>query len=129
MNVHEALSQLPIKKQIYIKWKFNLWFQQDKRLTEEQLLKQLSVKTLDTYHRFEKSDEYKAFVSIYLASKSAQDMLELYEIVKSKAANGDIKAIDMLLKLQKEIEMQKKAAEQFFQAVDDGSDEDDNLIV
>lgn len=124
MNIHQALRYLPFKKQIYIKWKFNLWFDQEKMLTEEQVLKQLDVKSFNAYHRFEKSDEYKAFVSIYLASKSAQDMLDIYETVKSKATNGDMKAIEMMLKLQKEIDLKKKAAEQFFQAVEDDQGDD-----
>lgn len=122
MNIYDALKQLPPKKRIYCKWKFNLWFDQERKMTEEELMKQLGVKSLNAYVRWEREDDYKHFVSVYLASKSAQDMLDIYETVRQKANNGDMKAIDMMLKLQREINAHKKAAEQYFTEVE----EDDN---
>jgi hypothetical protein len=122
MDIHRVLQQLPPKKRIYLKWKFNLWFDQEKKLTEQEILQQLGVKTLNGYIRWEKSEDYKHFVSVYLASKSAQDMLNIYETVKDKASKGDMKAIDMMLKLQREINAHKKAAEEYFAGAEDDDD-------
>lgn len=125
MTVYEALKQLPPKKRIYVKWKFGLFFDQERQMTEEELMKQLGVKTLNSYIRWERDDDYKNFVSIYLASKTAQDMLDIYETVKSKASNGDMKAIEMMLKLQREFNANKKQAEAYF--AEDEDEEDDGL--
>ncbi|WP_274366307.1 hypothetical protein [Paenibacillus thermotolerans] len=127
MNIYEALKQLPPKKRIYCKWKFNLWFDQERQMTEEELMKQLGVKSLNAYVRWEREDDYKHFVSVYLASKTADDLLDVYEVVRDKAIKGDPKAIDTLLKLQNQITAHKKAAEQYFADVEE--DEDDGLEV
>ena len=54
-------------------------------------------------HQWEKSPEYERLINIMLAEHSANDLLEIYNIVRENAKKGDDKAIKTYLILNKEI--------------------------
>lgn len=125
MNIYDVLKQLPLKKQMYIKWKFNLWFDSEKEVTEEELLERLNLRSLATFTRWERTEEYKHVVSVILSSKAAQDLLDVYNAVKAKVTeNADAKSVDMMLKLIKEIDAHKKVADGYFNKIEDVEDDD-----
>lgn len=126
MTIYEVLKKLPFKKQLYVKYKFNLWMNRDTPMTEEEFLKQVDLKTMGTYYRWERTPEFKHITSIVLATKQANDLLEIYEKLKAKVeSNPNPKDIEMMLKLMKEINLHNKEAEKFFAA--DDEDVDDEL--
>lgn len=126
MTIYEVLKKLPYKKQIYIKWKFNIWMDKEKRMSEEEFLKQVDLKTMGTYNRWERTPEFRHVQSIVLATKQANDLLTIYENLKKKVeADPNPKDIEMMLKLMKEINLHNKEAEKYFSA--DDEDEEDEL--
>lgn len=68
VTLHEALKQISWDKAEYFKWKYpDARF--DQRLpikTEEEFLRVVSKKTINTYLRWEKTQEYKALVALYV---------------------------------------------------------------
>lgn len=127
MTIYDVLKKLPYKKQLYVKYKFNLWMDREKEMTEAEFLKQVDLKSMGTYYRWERTPEFKHITSIVLATKQANDLLEIYEQLKIKVeSNPNPKDIEMMLKLMKEINLHNKEAEKFF-AKNDEEDEDDDL--
>lgn len=127
MTIYDVLKKLPYKKQLYVKYKFNLWMDREKEMTEAEFLKQVGLKSMGTYYRWERTPEFKHITSIVLATKQANDLLEIYEQLKIKVeSNPNPKDIEMMLKLMKEINLHNKEAEKFF-ANNDEEDEDDDL--
>ncbi|MFI2857559.1 hypothetical protein ACH6EH_10470 [Paenibacillus sp. JSM ZJ436] len=126
MTIYEVLKKLPYKKQLYIKYKFNLWMDREKQMTEEEFLKQVDLKSMGTYYRWERTPEFKHITSIVLATKQANDLLKIYETLKLKVeANPNPKDIEMMLKLMKEINLHNKEAESFFTTPE--NEEEDEL--
>ncbi|WP_438496720.1 hypothetical protein [Paenibacillus sp. IHBB 3054] len=126
MTIYDVLKKLPYKKQLYIKYKFNIWMQNERNMTEEEFLKQVDLKGMGTYYRWERSPEYKHIVSIVLAAKQANDLLTIYENLKKKVeSDPNPKDIEMMLKLMKEINLHNKEAERFFSATGKDDEEDD----
>jgi len=125
MNIYDGIKKLPFKKQYYIKWKFNLWFDQEKTMSEEELLKLLQMKSLNAFIKWEKTDEYKAIQSLVLSYRSTQDLLEIYNVVSEKAKTGDEKAIKLFMQLDKEIQLHKKQAEKIFNKSKSDVEDDD----
>ncbi|ABO48924.1 conserved hypothetical protein [Desulforamulus reducens MI-1] len=111
-DLEEALSKISEKKRKYFRFKFNIPFQGRpmKQTTLEEICKYIGVRNLQYFDDWEATDEYKNLVNIYLNSKTANDLLEIYNSVSEKAKQGDAKAIDTLLKLQKEIQANIKSA-------------------
>ncbi|ABO50647.1 conserved hypothetical protein [Desulforamulus reducens MI-1] len=107
-----ALSKISEKKRKYFRWKFNIPFggRPMNQTTIEEICKYTNVKNPQYFSDWEKTTEYEYLVNIYLNSKTANDLLEIYNIVAEKAKQGDAKAIDTLLKLQKEIQANIKSA-------------------
>lgn len=130
INIYSALKKIPFDKQEYFKYKFpDIRF--DKTLpekTEEEFLKVVGKKTMNTYYRWEKSDEYKALVALYLQSKTANDLVDVYSAVVNNAQKGDDKSVKLLLLLQKEINEHAKQANKAF-TVDEEKEEDDELEI
>ncbi|WP_273484732.1 hypothetical protein [Desulforamulus ruminis] len=106
------LSKVNVKKRKYFRWKFNIPFggREMQQKTIEEICKYTMVKNPQYFDDWEKTDEYKHLVNIYLNSKAANDLLDIYNSVSEKAKQGDTKAIDTLLKLQKEIQANIKQA-------------------
>lgn len=100
--------------------------QNERNMTEEEFLKQVDLKGMGTYYRWERSPEYKHIVSIVLAAKQANDLLTIYENLKKKVeSDPNPKDIEMMLKLMKEINLHNKEAEKFFSASGKDDEEDD----
>jgi hypothetical protein len=112
ITIEKALQDLPTHdKRLYFKWKFGLWFNTTdiKDMTPEEFLEATGKKSFATYKRWERSPEYQNLIYIYLNSRAANDLLEIYEVVSAKAKEGDTKCIDQLIKLQKEIKSNIKS--------------------
>jgi len=128
MNIYAALKQVKDwRKAEYFKWKFDIRY--DRRLfkkTEEQFLHFVGRGTINPYIEWEKSDEYLELVNIYLHSKTANDLVEIYEAVAEKAKTGDKGSIEMFLKLSKDISSTTKQAKKNMKVEED---EDIGLIL
>lgn len=129
-NIFTALKK--VKNQDHIKyfiWKFNLEFDKTReKKTEEQFLNSVRAKTMNPFYRWERTAEYGALVRIYLASKSANEELELYEKVRHESMQDDAPAQTRKLY----IAMTQNLQNQFnglmnFLGVDEEEDEDKEL--
>lgn len=80
-----------------------------KQKTIEEICKFTTVKNPQYFLDWEKTDEFKHLVNIYLNSQTANELLDIYNVVLEKAKTGDNKAIDTLLRLQKEIQTNIKS--------------------
>lgn len=131
MNIHEALQAIPFKKREYFKWKHNIQFDQSAPAkTEEEFLKSVELKTLNTFHRWERTQEYKSLLLLLLESKVANDLEDIYKIVTDKAKEGDEKSIRLFLSMQKDIQQNAKLAVKTFTVVEDEEiEEDDDLVL
>lgn len=122
------LKKLPYKKQLYAKYKFHIWMNQEREISEEEFLKQVDLKSMGTYHRWERTPEFKHITSMILATKQANDLLEIYEKLKAKVeSNPNPKDIEMMLKLMKEINLHNKEAEYYFSDVESEGNAEDEL--
>jgi len=65
MNIYDGIKKLPFKKQYYIKYKFNLWFDQEKTMTEEELQKLLQMKSLNSLNAGKRQMNIKPFNHLY----------------------------------------------------------------
>lgn len=112
MNIYEALNNIKNrKKREYFKWKFDLRY--DQRLpkkTEDEFLKQVEMRTLNSFLEWEKSEEYRNLLAIYLNTRFDQDLEEIYSSLADKAKEGDEKSIKLLLQMGKEIKEYSKQA-------------------
>lgn len=129
MNIYDVIAKLPLPKSQYVKYKFNLWFDTNKTMTEEEFLKTVNKKTMNSFHRWERTDEFRHIASMVLATKTAQDLIDMYEAVRDKAIKGDEKSVKLLLTLQKEIDHHKQQALKAFGDIVEQKDEDDDLEI
>ena len=132
ITIEQALNKLPYTKAEYFKWKFGIGFVDRGDVTEEQFLKRVRRSNIKVFERWERTEEYKNLVAIYLNSKTANDLLEVYDVVSKKAKKGDSRCIEQLLKLQKEIRETAKLADMSFNNSSKKSkkeDDGDNLII
>lgn len=132
MNIHDALKTINWMKAEYFKYKFpELRYDQSKPLkSEKDFLRSVNRKTINPFLKWEKTVEYKNLVQLYLNTKIADDMQEVYSIVSDKAKSGDDKAVRLFLTLQKEIQDSAKlAAKAFEQNNDEDIEEDIDLIL
>lgn len=105
MTLEEALKKVHYKKRAYFRWKFGLKFQESNKEfhSEEEFLEHMKLKSILPFQRWERTNEYRKLVALYLQGKYGNDLIEIYDAVVEKAKKGDGKAVDTLLKLQKEI--------------------------
>ena len=130
MNITEALQAIPFKKQEYFKWKHNLQFDQSAPAkTKDQFLKYVELKSLNTFHRWERTQEYKNLLLLLLESKVANDLEDIYSIVTDKAKEGDEKSIRLFLSMQKDIQSNAKLAAKTFVKVEDEEDTEDDYLL
>ncbi len=127
MNIYDVIAKLSMPKSQYVKYKFNLWFDTNKTMTEKEFLKTVNKKTMNSFHRWERTDEFRHIASMVLATKTAQDLIDMYEAVRDKAIKGDEKSVKLLLTLQKEIDHQKQQALKAFGNIVEQDEEDDDL--
>jgi len=127
-ELEDALMQVGDRARKYFRWKFDIPFGgvPMKQETLEEVCKFLGVRNPQYFKDWERTDEYKNLVNIYLNSKVANDILDIYNVVSEKAKKtGDPRAIDTLLKLQKEIQASIKLAKKKKK----DNDDDDGLIL
>lgn len=133
MNIYEALKQVPYLNSEYFKWKHNIRF--DRTLpqkSEEEFLKYINRKTLNGYIKWERTNEYKQLLTIYLDSLIANDLDEIYKVVREKALTGDPQSVKLFLQIQKDISSAAKTSGKAFNTnknIDNDSDEVDELEI
>jgi hypothetical protein len=124
MNIYEALDKVKNwRKREYFKWKFNLRY--DQRLPKksvEDFLKQVELKTLNPFLEWEKTEEYRNLLAIYLSTRFDHDLAEIYSNLAEKAKQGDEKSIKLLLQMGKDIKGFAKEALKEIHKEDDGED-------
>lgn len=129
MTLDQQLARTPLKYKRYFRWKFKLAVRgreyNDRPL--EEIMKIDSVKSKQTYLAWEKTDDYKHLVDLYILSHAANDLLEIYNVVLDKAKKGDSKAVDTVIKLQKSIAQNIKESSQDNNIVVAKDDEEDDL--
>ncbi len=106
-ELEEALSKVNDKVRKYFRWKYNIPFggRPMNQTSIEEICRYTNVKNPQYFDDWQKTDEYKHLVNIYLNSKTANDLIDIYNSVSEKAKQGDTRAIETLLKLQKEIQV------------------------
>lgn len=112
ITIYDALRKINWKKAEYFKFKFpDVRYDQSVPLkTEDDLLKLTHLKTMNSFLAWERTDEYKSLLMLYMASRVSDDFMEIYNIVIEQAKQGDDKAIKTFLSLQKEIRDNAKVA-------------------
>lgn len=104
MDIYDKLKTLSPKKRTYAIWRFNLEYNKDKeKNTPERLCEILGVKTLSEYIKWENSIEFMELTNLYLQTKFANDLEDVYAITVEKAKEGDTQSVKLLLELQKQI--------------------------
>ncbi|MBB2482971.1 hypothetical protein H5P36_22680 [Bacillus sp. APMAM] len=127
MNIYEALQNVSYKKQEYFKWKHDIRFNQSiPRKSEEEFLKVVDLKSLNTFHRWERTQEYKNLLLLLLESKVANDFDDIYKKVVEQAKTGDPQSVKLFLQLQKDIQSNAKLAAQTFTSVEDEDEQEDD---
>lgn len=128
-ELNEVLKRLSFKKAQYIRWKFNLWMDINKTMTEEEFLKTVDLKSINTFLRWERTNEFKHVVSLVLQGKQASDLMDIYDKVKKslEGDNPDNKRIEIMLKLMKEINSHAKEASKYFTGDVEVYDSDDGI--
>lgn len=131
MTLEEQLARTKLKYKRYFRWKFKLSVRgreyNDRPL--EEIMKIDGVKSKQTYYHWEKTDEYRHLVNLYILSHAANDLLEIYNAVLDKAKKGDSKAVDTVIKLQKSIAQNIKENSQNANNTVIEDDEEDDLII
>lgn len=133
MNIYEALNNVIFPKQEYFKWKHNIRY--DKTLpikSEEEFLKYVNRKSLNGFIKWEKSNEYKQLLVIYLESLIANDLDAIYKVVREKALTGDPQSVKLFLQIQKDISSAAKISGKAFNTnknIDNDLDEEDELEI
>ncbi|OLS37923.1 hypothetical protein BTR22_05280 [Alkalihalophilus pseudofirmus] len=130
MNIYDALSKITWRKREYFKWKHHIRY--DQRLpkkSEEEFLRFVSKKTMNSFLQWEKTSEYRQLLALYLDSRIANDLDDIYKSVSEKAKEGDPQAVKLYLQLQKEISSHAKQALKVFDNEEQEEEEDDLEIV
>lgn len=130
MNIHEALKQIDWQKADYFRYKFpDLRYYQERPLkSEQEFLRSVNRKSMNPFLKWEKTDEYKSLLMLYLSTKISDDFLDIYNITIDNAKKGDEKAIKIFLQLQKEIQQNAKMASKLFEKVEiEEESEDDDI--
>jgi len=130
MNIHDALKSVAWDRAEYFKYKFPaVRFDQTKEeKTVEDFLKVVGKKTMNPYLRWEKTQEYKALVSLMLQGRSADDLQEIYSVVTENAKTGDDKAVKLFMQLTREIDVYAKLAIKSMASVIEEEVEDDLIL-
>ncbi|WP_431809152.1 hypothetical protein [Brevibacillus agri] len=126
MNIYEALKNIRWDYSEYFKYKFGIRYDQTKPpKSQEDFLRLVGKKTMNPYILWERTKEYKDLVALYLQSRVANDLAEVYDKVSTKAKQtADEKNIKLMLTLHKEI---NEHAKQAFLQFKDVEEEDDGL--
>lgn len=129
MNIYDALKHVPWKKAEYFKWKHNIRYDQSlPKKTEQEFLRLVGLKSLNSFLAWEKSSQYKRLLSIYLNGLIANDLDEIYKKVAEKAKTGDPNSVKLFLQLQKNIgDFAKIAEKALIKDEEEEMEQDDGL--
>ncbi|MBS3679941.1 hypothetical protein KGF86_06930 [Ornithinibacillus massiliensis] len=111
MNIYQALKQTDFRFAEYFKYLHpELRFDRDRPLkSEEEFLKTVNRKSMSPFYRWEKSNEYKNLLMLYLDYKVNDDYEDIYNLVSKKAKEtGDPQTVKLFLQLQKDIQSNAK---------------------
>jgi two-component sensor histidine kinase len=127
VNIYEALKNTEWRFAEYFKYKFpDLRYDQSRPLkTEQDFLNLVARKSMNPFLNWEKTQEYKNLLMLYLDTKIADDFQEVYSIVSNKAKQGDEKAIKLFLQLQKEVSSMAKLSAKTFESIEDETEDDE----
>lgn len=104
MDIYEALKTLSPKKRTYAIWRFDLEYDKTKEKNSvERMCEILGTKTLSEYIKWENSIEFMELMNLYLQTKFANDLEEVYSVTVDKAKEGDVQSVKLMLQLMKEI--------------------------
>lgn len=131
MNLNDALKQVRnYRNAEYFKWKHDVRYDQRlEKKTEEEFLKYVQRRTMNSFISWERTAEYKMLLTLLLESKLADDLEEIYNIVTKSAKKGDDKAVRLFMSLQKEISSNAKVAQEAFkvsEVVEEDEDDEDS---
>ena len=125
MNIYEALQSVSYKKRQYFLWKHDInWDRRKPPKSEVDFMRSVGAKTMNGFIAFEKSEEYRRLMAIYLNTRFDNDLEEIYESLSKKAKDGDEKSVKLLLQLGKDIKQYAKDAAREFSAADDQEEDD-----
>lgn len=131
MNIHEALKSIDSKKAEYFKYLYpDLRYDQSKPIkNENDFLRLVERRTINSFLKWQKSQEYKNLLMLYLDTKVADDFEEIYKIVVDKAKQGDDKSVRLFVQLQKDIQQNAKLAAKTFGVIEDDVENDEDLDI
>ncbi|MEC1715930.1 hypothetical protein [Schinkia azotoformans] len=130
MNIDQALKQVAWQKAEYFKWKHDIKYDQTRnKKTEEQFMKLVNKRTMNSFLAWERTQEYANLVHLLMQSKVHNDLLQSYQQVSDKAVQGDEKSIKLLLDMSKVIKDYAKVASKEFEKNSEEIEEDDDLEI
>lgn len=118
VDIYDVLRSLTSRRKLYVKWRFNLWRALDiVPANEAELIERMKVKSLQPYRDWERSEEFKHILSLVLQANQAKDLEQIYNKVKERVNNEpNAKDVELMLKLQKEINELTKEAQNYYSA-------------
>lgn len=125
MNIYEALQSVSYKKRQYFLWKHDInWDRRKPPKSEVDFMRSVGAKTMNGFIAFEKTEDYRRLMAIYLNTRFDNDLAQIYDSLSEKAKDGDEKSVKLLLQLGKDIKQYAKEAAREFSAVDDQEEDD-----
>lgn len=103
-KLQKEIKKLPYHLEQYIYFRYPELKFQPTELTEEIFLERVGRKTMNTYNRFARSEQFRLIEALVLQEKMSKNIFKIYEEVSKKALEGNgSKAIADMLKLQKAV--------------------------
>lgn len=102
------------------------------KMTEKQFIKAYCDGSYGKFRGFKKwelTEEYQLIKNKLMFESINKDLLEVYEVVRAKAIEGDDKAIKTLFMLKKEIENNIKNIETKNESIESNQEEFDSLEI
>jgi len=125
VNIYEALQSVSYKKRQYFLWKHDInWDRRKPPKSEVDFMRSVGAKTMNGFIAFEKTEDYRRLMAIYLNTRFDNDLAQIYDSLSEKAKDGDEKSVKLLLQLGKDIKQYAKEAAREFSAVDDQEEDD-----
>lgn len=126
-KLQNEINKLPFHKKQYIYYRFPEVKFEPNNLTEEEFLVRVSRKTMNTYNRFARTEQFRRIEALVLQERMSKNIFKIYEETSEKALTGDSKAIADMLKLKKAVDEIIKETENVVVEVEEEY-EDDDLI-
>lgn len=126
-KLQKEINKLPFHKKQYIYYRFPEVKFEPNNLTEEEFLVRVSRKTMNTYNRFARTEQFRRIEALVLQERMSKNIFKIYAETSEKALTGDSKAIADMLKLKKAVDEIIKETENVVIEVEEEY-EDDDLI-